>query len=396
MSLSYPCPVLAKCRSGHFCCEKFYGFFSDNMIKKMVMPDSADYDLNSYDYELEQELIAQHPRAARTESRLLVLDKKSGATRLSLFKSLGEHLSPGSLLVANNSRVLPARLQGRKETGGRVEFLLLTPLPLIEALEQRDGKTAKVECLLRASRSPKPGERITFARGVSFKVLENSSMGRTRGELFWTGDLAEYFIENGRIPLPPYIQRPDEKTDHERYQTVYASDNKLGSVAAPTAGLHFSQEFREKLRRSGLGWANVSLYVGYGTFSPVRVSDIRQHRMHPEYIEVSYESAEMIRQARAAGKKIVAVGTTTARTLESMGVPRENPTGYRGVTDLFIYPGYRFKVVDQLITNFHLPKSSLMMMVSALAGRENILRAYQRAREEKFRFFSYGDAMLIR
>lgn len=365
------------------------------MIKRMVMPDSADYDLNSYDYELEQELIAQHPRAERTESRLLVLDKKSGATKLSMFKALGEHLSPGSLLVANNTRVLPARLQGRKETGGRVEFLLLTPLPLIEPLEQRDGKTAKVECLLRASKRPRPGELILFPHGVSFKVLENSSMGRTRGLLFWTGELADYFIKNGRIPLPPYIQRQAEESDFDRYQTTYASQEKIGSVAAPTAGLHFSPGFREALIRSGFGWAEVTLYVGYGTFSPVRSGDIRQHRMHPEYIEVTGDNAEIIRQARPEGKKIVAVGTTTARTLESLGVPRENPTGYRGITDLFIYPGYRFKVVDQLITNFHLPKSSLMMMVSALAGRENILRAYQKAREEKFRFFSYGDAMLI-
>jgi S-adenosylmethionine:tRNA ribosyltransferase-isomerase len=360
------------------------------------MPDFADYNLNSYVYELEQELIAQHPSRERTESRLLVLDKKSGSAKNCMFESLGEHLSPGSLLVANNTRVLPARLEGKKETGGRVEFLLLTPLPLIEPREKGSRRTALVECLLRASRRPGPGDRIFFPQGVSFRVLENASMGRTNGEFSWTGDLGAYFVKNGHVPLPPYIQRSDQQSDQDRYQTVYASSDKLGSVAAPTAGLHFSPRLREDLINSGFGWADVTLYVGYGTFSPVRVKDIRQHKMHAEYIEIPEESAEKISRARHDGKKIVAVGTTTARTLESFGVPGKNPTGYRGFTDLFIYPGYRFNIVDQLITNFHLPGSSLMMMVSALAGRKNILKAYQKAREEKFRFFSYGDAMLIR
>ena len=235
-----------------------------------------------------------------------------------------------------------------------------------------------------------------FPGDVRYTVLENGPMGRTDGELTWTGDLGVYFIENGHVPLPPYIQRSDEPSDHERYQTTYSSPLKLGSVAAPTAGLHFSPGFRQDLIRAGFGWAEVSLYVGYGTFSPVRVKDIRQHEMHSEYVEVDDEAAQAIRLAREQGRKIVAVGTTTARTLETLGVPRENTAGYRGFTDLFIYPGYRFSVVDQLITNFHLPGSSLMMMVSALAGRENILRAYQLAREERFRFFSYGDAMFIR
>ncbi len=359
------------------------------------MPILPDYDLDSYSYDLEQELIAQYPRPARSESRLMVLDKKSGTTKLSMFEELGKLLSPGSLLVANNTRVLPARLTGRKETGGKVEFLLLTPLPLIEPNEEDMGKKALVECLLKASRRPGPGERIFFSQNVSFRVIENAPMGRSKGELFWTGDLAGYFIENGHVPLPPYIQRRDDRSDHERYQTVYASDQKLGSVAAPTAGLHFSPEFRNQLMSLGFGWSEVSLYVGYGTFSPVRNRDIRQHRMHPEYIEVTDKTAAIIRQTLSQGKKIVAVGTTTARTLESLDVPLENFAGHRGFTDLFIYPGYRFKVIDQLITNFHLPGSSLMMMVSALAGRENILKAYQRAREERFRFFSYGDAMLI-
>lgn len=327
---------------------------------------------------------------------MLVLDKKSGSTRIADFQDLCTYLSPGSLLVANNTRVLPARLEGSKKTGGRVEFLLLTPLPLIKPGFTGPEKSAPVECLLKASRHPKPGEWIYFRSGVRLKILENASMGRTRGQLFWMGDLAHFFIKNGRMPLPPYIQRPDNEDDHERYQTVYSSTEKLGSVAAPTAGFHFSPELRERLELEGFGWAEVTLYVGYGTFSPVRTRDIRQHRMHPEYIEVSPDAARTIQEARSADRKIVAVGTTTVRTLESAVLSPENPAGYQGWTDLFIYPGYKFKVIDQLITNFHLPGSSLIMMVSALAGKENILSAYKRARKERFRFFSYGDAMLIK
>lgn len=354
-----------------------------------------DFDLESYDYELEPELIAQHPSLARSDSRLLVLDRNSGGIRTSSFCSLARYLSPGSLLVANNTRVLPARLMGRKESGGKAEFLLLTPLPLIEPVMDDSGQKAVVECLVKASKRPRPGEHVFFPGGLSFRIIENYSMGRTKGELSWSEDLARVFIEHGRMPLPPYIQRQDEQSDHERYQTVYSSEEKLGSVAAPTAGLHFSPDFRNRLHAEGFEWTEVTLYVGYGTFSPVRVRDIRQHTMHPEYIEISGHAAEKIRSARNSGQKIVAVGTTTARTLETLGVPRENSTGYQGWTDLFIFPGYSFKVVDHLITNFHLPRSSLMMMVSALAGRGNIMRAYQRARQERFRFFSYGDAMLI-
>ncbi|MFP4108094.1 MAG: tRNA preQ1(34) S-adenosylmethionine ribosyltransferase-isomerase QueA [Desulfonatronovibrio sp.] len=359
------------------------------------MPNSPDYDLDSYHYELEQELIAQHPSPARTDSRLLILDSRTGSYKIDMFQHLDDYLDSGSLLVANNTRVLPARLEGQKATGGRVEFLLLTPLPLIVPEDTGQGKKAVVECLLKASRRVRPGEEIFFPAGVGFRVLENADMGRTTGELIWKGNLADYFIKYGHVPLPPYIQRKDEEADLDRYQTVYSSENKLGSVAAPTAGLHFSPQLRERLAGAGFGWTEVTLYVGYGTFSPVRSRDIRTHKMHPEYIEVSSEAAANINEARARGDKIVAVGTTTVRTLESVCVSRKKMTAYRGWTDLFIYPGYRFKAVDQLITNFHLPGSSLIMMVSALAGRENILRAYQKARKEKFRFFSYGDAMVI-
>ncbi len=378
-----------------FFLAKYSGFLPDNIINYQVMPNLLDYELDSYDYELEQELIAQHPSPGRTDSRLMVLDSKTGSTSISSFEFLADYLTPGSLLVANNTRVLPARLEGRKETGGKVEFLLLTPLPLIEPRSLGSVKNAVVECLLKASRRPGPGERITFPAGASFEVLENKFMGRARGELAWSGDLADYFIKHGQVPLPPYIQRNDEDSDYDRYQTVYASEGKLGSVAAPTAGLHFSPRLREKLQWAGFGWAEVTLYVGYGTFSPVRHKDIRQHKMHPEYIEVSEDAATCIAQAMEEGRKIVAVGTTTVRTLESVRAACDRMTFYRGWTDLFIYPGYKFKVIDLLITNFHLPRSSLMMMVSALAGRDNIVRAYQRARQERFRFFSYGDAMLI-
>lgn len=360
------------------------------------MPSLADYNLSSYEFELEQELIAQHPSQKREDSRLLVLNKKTGSTESSRFELIDQYLSSGSLLVVNNTRVLPARLVGSKKTGGRVEFLLLTPLPLIKPEVSGSSKKADIECLIKSSKRPKPGDELSFPGNVIFKVQENASMGRTRGELFWTGDLARYFIDYGRIPLPPYIQRQDNESDHERYQTIYSSEEKIGSVAAPTAGLHFTPELKELLSKCGIGWAEVTLYVGYGTFSPVRVKDIREHKMHPEYIEIKQDAAEKIRQSKDAGHKIVAVGTTTVRTLESVISLQGRMESYSGWTDLFIYPGFKFSIVDQLITNFHLSGSSLMMMVSALAGRENILKAYQMARSEKFRFFSYGDAMLIR
>ncbi|WP_244147342.1 tRNA preQ1(34) S-adenosylmethionine ribosyltransferase-isomerase QueA [Desulfonatronovibrio hydrogenovorans] len=355
-----------------------------------------DYDLESYDYELPPDLIAQYPCPDRPDSRLMVLDRATGKSTSCRFLDIKEHLVPGSLLVANNTRVLPARLTGKKASGGKVEFLLLTPLPLITP--QRDGleKTALVDCLLKASKHPRPGQWIEFSTDTRFKILERGEMGRARGELRWKGDLVRFFIENGRVPLPPYIQRKDDQNDHDRYQTVYASEDKIGSVAAPTAGLHFSPEFKDELEASGFGWAEVTLYVGYGTFSPVRCRDIREHPMHPEYIEVSPEAASRIREARKAGAKIVGIGTTTARTLESVGVPGEKMTAHQGWTDLFIYPGYKFKVIDQLVTNFHLPRSSLLMMVSALAGRECILNAYNEAGRQGFRFFSYGDAMFIK
>ncbi|HCU69547.1 MAG TPA: tRNA preQ1(34) S-adenosylmethionine ribosyltransferase-isomerase QueA, partial [Desulfomicrobium sp.] len=292
--------------------------------------------------------------------------------------------------------VLPARLIGRKESGGRAEFLLLTPLSLIEPQTGPDGgSTAEVEGLLKASKGPRPGEPLHFD-GLELLVLEKGEFGRSRVRLNWRGELADHFLKLGHIPLPPYIRREDKGEDRDRYQTVYSRDDKLGSVAAPTAGLHFTPEIMAALEARGIRTAEVTLYVGYGTFSPVRCDDIREHVMHAEYAEVPEETAEAIARARAEGRPVVAVGTTTTRTLESMATHLGGIGPFRGWTDIFIRPGYSFKVVDQLITNFHLPRSSLIIMVSTLAGRRRIIDAYTHAVRHGFRFFSYGDAMLIR
>ncbi|MFH1913147.1 MAG: tRNA preQ1(34) S-adenosylmethionine ribosyltransferase-isomerase QueA [Pseudomonadota bacterium] len=359
-----------------------------------------DYRLDSYAYDLPQERIAQAPADRRDGSRLLVLDKTTGGLRASGFHQLADHLPPGALLVANNSRVIPARVFGTKDTGGRVEFLLLTPLPLIEPVDGagrlKGWRTARVEGLLRASKGPKPGAAITFSEDFRLTAREAGPFGRWQVELAWRGDLRERFEALGHLPLPPYIQRPDTEADRERYQTTYNDAAKAGSVAAPTAGLHFTPGLRAELAGRGFGWAEVTLYVGYGTFSPVRCADIREHRMHSEYIEIPDSTAQAVRQAKAEGRPVVAVGTTSARSLEGMVRESGRIGEFRGETDIFITPGYRFQVVDAMITNFHLPESSLIIMIAALAGRRSVLDAYAHALENGFRFFSYGDAMLIK
>lgn len=360
------------------------------------MQKNPDFQLKSYDYELPEERIAQQPADKRDQSRLLVLDRDTGKRTIASFHDLKQFLPEGALLVANNSRVIPARIFGSKPTGGKVEFLLLTPLPLIEEHEEDGWKTARVEGLLRASKTPKPGTRITFSDEFSLTAEEQGHFGRWAVDLKWRGELEELFTSMGHLPLPPYIKRPDTPEDAERYQTVYSNTDKIGSVAAPTAGLHFTPELRAELADAGFEWAEVTLYVGYGTFSPVRCEDIRRHQMHHEYIEVSAETAAAIRRAKAEGRPVVAVGTTSARTLEGMYRELAEVGEFSGETDIFIMPGYRFRVVDCLLTNFHLPESSLIIMVSALAGRKTILDAYGFALENGFRFFSYGDAMLIR
>lgn len=360
----------------------------------------ADFRLSSYHYTLPEERIAQAPARRRDGSRLLVLDRADSSLRAASFDSLMDHLPPDALLIANNSRVIPARVFGVKDTGGRVEFLLLTPLPL---MEPQDGtgplagwRTARAEGLLRASKPPKPGARITFADDFQLTCLEGGPYGRWQVELAWRGDLGERFEALGHLPLPPYIHRPDSEADRERYQTTYSDAAKAGSVAAPTAGLHFTPGLRAGLASRGFGWAEVTLYVGYGTFSPVRCADIREHRMHSEYIEVPEATALAVQQAKAEGRPVVAVGTTSARSLEGMVRESGRIGEFRGETDIFITPGYRFQVVDAMITNFHLPESSLIIMIAALAGRKTILSAYDFALENGFRFFSYGDAMLIK
>lgn len=367
------------------------------IIKENVRDGQEDHLLSSYDYDLPDTSVAQTPADRRDGSRLAVLPRSGGAVVWTLFEHLAGHLPPGALLVANNSRVFPARLLGAKPSGGRVEFLLLTPLPMVQA---RPGKApgwleADVEGLARASRGPRPGEVVEFSSDFRLTVTERGDFGRVRGVLAWTGDLSTRVEALGRLPLPPYIRHEADSLDLERYQTLHARPDKAGSVAAPTAGLHFTPAVRESLRTHGFDWCEATLYVGYGTFSPVRTPDIRNHAMHREWLELPGDTARAVLRAKAEGRPVVAVGTTSARILEGVARARGGVEPWSGETDIFISPGYEFQVVDGLITNFHLPRSSLLMLVSALAGRERILDAYREALSRGFRFFSYGDAMLL-
>ena len=359
------------------------------------MDREPDFLLDSYLFDLPQDLVAQSPAEPRDCSRLMVVDKGQGVAELGQFSDLGRFLPPGALLVANNTKVLPARLTTTKPTGGAVELLLLTPLPLITPQERGDWREARVEALVRAKKV-RPGDKIRFADDLEAEIISRGEFGRSQVLLRWQGDLAGIFERLGHVPLPPYIQRPDQPQDRARYQTVYADPAKQGSAAAPTAGLHFTPDLRQALAQAGFGWAEVTLHVGYGTFSPVRVADIREHRMHAEYFEIPGETAEKILEAKAQGRKVIAVGTTSARTLEGAFALSGAVKAQAGWTEVFITPGHRFQVVDGMVTNFHLPASSLVIMISALAGRKVILDAYAQAVRQGFRFFSYGDAMLIR
>ncbi len=341
------------------------------------------YRLETYDYALPEDLIAQYPPKERTESRLLVLKRKEKEIiHHAKFSSIVRYFKPGDILVVNDSRVFPARLYGRKETGGRVEILLLR-LP-------EEGKP--VPALYRGKRL-RPGARLIFSQELAGKVVEKLEDGKVLLLLEAQKDLLKTIEEVGRVPLPPYIKRPDQVEDLFRYQTVYA--RRLGSVAAPTAGFHFSAELLTKLKQKGVRILSITLHVGYGTFAPVKVEDIREHRIHEEYVEISPEVARSINKAKAEGREVFAVGTTTLRALEFAALNTGQVEAISAWCDLYIYPGFQFKVVDHLITNFHLPKSSLYILVVAFAGLENIKRAYQEAIEKRYRFFSYGDAMLI-
>ena len=354
-----------------------------------------DMQLAAYNYQLPEELIAQQPAQKRDDSRLLVLDRKRGTLTDTLFSDLAKYL-PCGLIVANNSRVVPARVMGHRPSGGRVEFLLTTPLPHVRIDRSTgDKKTAVVECLLRSSKKVQIGENVTLGKEFSAIVLTREAYGKCTAKLTWTGSLPDRLISDGVMPLPPYIKRPQSAEDAERYQTIYSKAEKAGSIAAPTAGLHFTEGGKASLLAAGFDWTEVTLYVGYGTFSPVRCEDIRDHQMHKEYCEISGEAAKAITRARENGLAITAVGTTAARTLEGVAAVSGGITPFNGWTDIFLYPGKQPKVVDHLLTNFHLPGSTLLMLIAAFAGRERILKAYAHAVEEKYRFFSYGDAMLI-
>lgn len=341
-----------------------------------------------FSYHLPPELIAQHPLAQRTDSRLLCLDGDSGDIAHHTFSQLLDFIAPDDLLVFNNTRVIPARLWGQKPTGGKLEIL-------IERLTGTHTALAHV----RSSKSPKPGTDILLSEreGLEPGDFRLQVTGR-EGALFCLSSeggppLAQILGEIGHMPLPPYIDREDAIEDQERYQTVFAE--REGAVAAPTAGLHFSEELLAQCDAAGIRRAAVTLHVGAGTFQPVKTDDIQDHVMHAEYVEVDESVCEAVRAARERGGRVVAVGTTAVRSLESASQQGEGIQPFFGDTDIFIYPGYRFHSVDALITNFHLPESTLLMLVSAFSGREHILEAYRNAIENRYRFFSYGDAMLI-
>ena len=357
----------------------------------------SDHLLVSYRYDLPLERIAQHP-GDRGASRLLVLDPGKGITAHAHFADIQRYLPEGALLVANNSRVVPARMLGTRPTGGKLEFLLLTPMPLLERHGEKEGwSSAEADGLIKPAKHAHVGECLDFGPDLRVEVLSKGEFGRHHVRLHWEGDIRAIFESRGHLPLPPYIRREDTGDDRGAYQTVYARDDKAGSVAAPTAGLHFTPELRTDLASAGIEWAEVTLHVGYGTFSPVRCEDIREHVMHPEFVEVPESTVLAIARARREGRPVIAVGTTSARTLE--GVAGEHGgvlEPHSGWINCFIWPGYHFKVIDGLITNFHLPESTLLMLVSALTGREQMLETYREAVAREYRFFSYGDAMFIR
>ncbi len=345
------------------------------------------FEKKDYYYELPEELIAQDPLKDRSSSRLMVLDKNSGEVNHRIFRDITEYLEAGDCLVMNDTKVIPARLLGQREgSGGAVEVLLLKRLDKDEW-----------ECLVKPGKKMRPGMRAVFGDAsdpeLKAEVLEELDDGKRKIRFEYKGIFEEVLDRLGEMPLPPYITHKLAKEDRDRYQTVYAKNS--GSAAAPTAGLHFTNELIAAIEAKGVKIAKVTLHVGLGTFRPVKADNILDHHMHSEHCEVSEETAELVNACKKAGGRIVCVGTTSVRTLESM-------TGEDGIlkagtreTEIFIYPGYKFKITDALITNFHLPESTLIMLVSALAGRENVLKAYEEAVSQRYRFFSFGDAMFI-
>ena len=338
--------------------------------------------LADFHFDLPTDLIAQYPTAKRTDSRLLVLNAKSGECADKRFTDIVDLIEPGDLLVMNNTRVIPARLYGVKDSGGQIEVLIERVLNEHEVLAQ-----------VRASKSPKPGGKLIFSNSYRAEVVERQ---QTFYRLRFLADqpVLQILDAIGQMPLPPYIDRADELADRERYQTVYAKHT--GAVAAPTAGLHFSQDLLSRLQDKGVNLAYLTLHVGAGTFQPVRVDNIHEHKMHKEWIQVPQSVVDAVKATQAAGKRVIAVGTTTVRSLESAAASSSELTAFEGETDIFITPGFDFKVVDALLTNFHLPGSTLLMLVCAFGGYEPVMRAYRHAVNSHYRFFSYGDAMFIK
>lgn len=334
-------------------------------------------------YDLPEELIAQHPLKDRAQSRLMILDRETGEIEHRHFKDILDYLNSGDCLVLNDTRVIPARLfgsrVGKKES---IEFLLL---------KRVEGD--KWETLVKPGKKARPGSKIVFGEGIlQGEVLSIGEDGTRIIEFKYKGIFEEILDKLGEMPLPPYIK--EKLADKDRYQTVYAKNT--GSAAAPTAGLHFTEGLLEEINKKGVKLAYITLHVGLGTFRPVKVENIEEHHMHSEYFEVSEEAAEIINETKEKGGRVIAVGTTSTRTLESIGTNESRIKPSKGWTDIFIYPGYQFKIVDCLITNFHLPESTLIMLVSALAGKNNVLNAYSLAVRERYRFFSFGDAMFIK
>ena len=344
--------------------------------------------VDDFDYILPEKLIAQKPSEKRDDCRLMVLNREEQSVTHKTFGDVLDYLSPGDCLVLNNSKVLPARLFGEKEsTGVKVEFLLIKRI---------DGD--RWETMVRPGRRLKKGDTVVFSDDFKAEIVDYGTDGTRIVEFKYEGIFMERLEELGNMPLPPYIERPSNKDDNDRYQTVYCKDE--GSVAAPTAGLHFTEELLKKVEEKGVKLVYVTLHVGIGTFRPVKAEKVEDHSMHYEEYFISDEAANVINETRRNGGKVVSVGTTSTRTVESAAVYDENEGKYfvkagSGSTGIFIYPGYEFKIIDRLVTNFHLPKSTLLMLISALYDREKILEAYEEAKKEEYKFFSYGDAMLI-
>lgn len=337
---------------------------------------------SDFSFHLPKELIANHPTKRRTGSRLLQLDGKNGDISHKAFEDILDLLQAGDLMVFNDTRVIPARLLGQKESGGKVEVLVERVL---------DDHTVLAH--VRASKAPKPGSELILEGAIKVHMLERQE-ALFKLQFFGPQTVFELLEEHGHMPLPPYIERNDEEQDKERYQTVYGE--KPGAVAAPTAGLHFDDEILQKIRKKGIKTVFVTLHVGAGTFQPVRVDNIQEHIMHSEYAEVSQDVVDAVLATKEAGKRVIAVGTTSVRSLESAAAASsEFISPFSSDTAIFIYPGYEFQVIDAMVTNFHLPESTLIMLVSAFCGQDNILNAYNEAVTEKYRFFSYGDAMFL-